>query len=323
MHILIVNNTQIPAKDYGGTERVIWWLGKELVRLGHTVTYLVAPGSSCPFARVLSYDAARPLNDQIPSGVDFIHCHFQPDAPFKKPYLITHHGNDSIVRTYDINTVFVSRNHAARHEAIAFVHNGLDPDDYGPIDLNHQRRHLLFMAYAKRPEKNLNGSKHVARLSGWPLAVVGGRRTLTNSLFSVKYHGFIGGDAKNKILQDSKAFLFPVRWHEPFGLAIIEALHFGCPVFGTTYGALPELIPDSVGFLSNSAQELASAIRHRLETFRPGICHTHVREQFTSAVMTRNYLNLYERVLAGQTLNPHPPRTADPFHRGQLLPFTK
>lgn len=53
MNILIVNNTPIPATKYDGTERIIWWLGRELNRLGHTITYLVGKGSSCPFAKVL------------------------------------------------------------------------------------------------------------------------------------------------------------------------------------------------------------------------------------------------------------------------------
>ena len=56
MHILIVNNTTIPAFKYGGTERIIWWLGKDLVKRGHKVTYLVESGSSCDFAAVIPYN---------------------------------------------------------------------------------------------------------------------------------------------------------------------------------------------------------------------------------------------------------------------------
>ena len=41
-----------------------------------------------------------------------------------------------------------------------------------------------------------------------------------------------------------------MRWHEPFGIALIEALYFGCPVFGTPYGSLPEIVEEGVqGFL--------------------------------------------------------------------------
>ena len=41
MHILIVNRSKIPVSAYGGAERIIWWLGKALVQMGHQVTYLV------------------------------------------------------------------------------------------------------------------------------------------------------------------------------------------------------------------------------------------------------------------------------------------
>ena len=35
---------------------------------------------------------------------------------------------------------------------------------------------------------------------------------------------------KGEILNSSKGLVFPVLWHEPFGLAIIESLYYGCPV---------------------------------------------------------------------------------------------
>ena len=55
MHILLVNHAPIPVFAYGGTERVVWDLGKQLVALGHRVSYLVPTGSHCDFAQVLSF----------------------------------------------------------------------------------------------------------------------------------------------------------------------------------------------------------------------------------------------------------------------------
>ncbi len=72
----------------------------------------------------------------------------------------------------------------------------------------------------------------------------------------------LGGEKKNQAIQNSQAILFPGLWHEPLGLAILESLYFGCPVFGTTYGSLPELISAERGFLSNSKSELVNAIRN-------------------------------------------------------------
>ena len=42
MNIVIASDKVIPAHLYGGVERVIWALGKELQLLGHHVTFLVS-----------------------------------------------------------------------------------------------------------------------------------------------------------------------------------------------------------------------------------------------------------------------------------------
>ena len=116
MHILIVNNTAIPALKYGGTERVIWWLGKALVKAGHQVSYLVAPGSSCPFAEVYPFDPAQPFNQQVPKdkGIDIIHLNHTVNETPLLPHLMTMHGNMNEQVPLPVNTVFVSRNHAER-----------------------------------------------------------------------------------------------------------------------------------------------------------------------------------------------------------------
>lgn len=45
MNITLVCGSLLPALRYGGTERVVWALGKELHRMGHRITFLAAPGS--------------------------------------------------------------------------------------------------------------------------------------------------------------------------------------------------------------------------------------------------------------------------------------
>ena len=320
MKILIVNNTVIPANQYGGTERIIWWLGKELVRLGHKVKYLVAQGSSCPFAEVFFLDKEKTLNEQIPEYIDLVHLHFQPEEKINKPYLVTHHGNYFSEEKFDINTVFVSRNHAGRNGSQAFVYNGIDIEDYGSVDFAYEREHLLFLGYAKRPEKNLRDCSYIARKTNNVLAIVGGKYKWFKWRPWLDYKGFLGGKSKNKILQKSKALLFPVRWHEPFGLAVIESLYFGAPVFGSQYGALPELVVEDVGFLSNSRKELVEAVR-ALDRFNAKKCHDYVCDLFTSKQMTVNYLDFYKKVLDGSTINPFLPARGENFFRETLLPF--
>ena len=78
MHILLINNSPIPVFGYGGTERVIWDLGKTLVQLGHRVSYLVPDGSSCDFGHVLPIRPDAPWEGQIPADVDIAHFQFNP-----------------------------------------------------------------------------------------------------------------------------------------------------------------------------------------------------------------------------------------------------
>ncbi|WP_019039391.1 glycosyltransferase [Psychroflexus tropicus] len=314
MHILIVNNTRIPVKYYGGTERLIWGLGKELVKLGHKVTYLVNKGSSSDFASVIYINYEIAIIDQIPEDIDLVHFHFTPaDLKFcKKPYIITIHGNYYNDNEFDKNVVFLSKNHANRYNSDSFVHNGLDWDDYSNPNFTIKRSGFHFLAKASWSVKNLKGAIDIIKKTKTEqLNVLGGRRLSERVLkmgpsyvFSTKvnFKGMVGGLEKENYLNRSKGLIFPVLWHEPFGLALIESLYFGCPVFGTPYGSLKEIINDDVGFLSNKTDELANAIL-KSEQFSPQTCHEYAYEIFNSKNMTLQYLNRYEKVIQGNTLN--------------------
>lgn len=313
MHVLIVNNTVIPALKYGGTERVIWWLGKELVRRGHKVTYMVEKGSTCPFANVIELNTNRPFNELVPADVDVIHLHHGVNETPTKPYIQTLHGNMNEQLVLHKNMVFVSANHATRFGSDIFVHNGIDPEDYGKPILDNQRGYIHFLGDAAWRVKNVRGAIKIASRAKLPLHVVGGVRfNVTQGwrfTFSsnVTFHGMKGGAEKNRIINQSKAMLFPVLWHEPFGIAIVESLYFGCPVFGTPYGSLPEIVTKEVGFLSNQSKELVNALQ-KVDDYNKRTCHDYVMAHFTSRQMTDKYLQFYEQVLNGNSLNNEHPQ---------------
>lgn len=314
MHVLIANNSVIPAVRYGGTERVIWYLGSELVRMGHKVTYLVAQGSHCNFANVLYYNPEQPLNQQIPADVDVVHLNFNPHQPIHKPYIVTMHGNTNDKALLDSNTVFVSQNHAQRYGSTSYVHNGLDWDDYGAVDLTNNRNYFHFLGDAAWRVKNIRGAIHVVLAAKHEqLAVLGGYRLNIRMGFRftasprIKFYGMVGGKKKLGLLQSSKGLIFPVRWNEPFGLAITESLYFGCPVLGTPYGSLPEIVIPEVGLLSAKANELTLAIQN-IETYSRKRCHEYACDCFNSKIMAQTYLQKYETVLNGESLNTNPPQ---------------
>lgn len=308
MKILIVNNTAIPAFKYGGTERVIWGLGKYLVAMGHEVTFLVAAGSSCPFAKVLVYNPSISLEKQIPADTDVVHIQFQMEEKLSVPYITTYHGNNNHPFTFDFNTVFISHNQAKRYHGNCVVYNGLDWNDYGKPQLTNQRRYVHFLANAAWKVKNVKGAIAISKMANEKLYVLGGHRFNFNMGIRltfdthVRFKGMVGGNEKNNYLQGSKAMIFPVLWHEPFGLAIIESLYFGCPVFGTTYGSLPELIVPQVGFTSNSMQALAEALKES-DSFSRKACHDYAVENFNAQKMAEGYIALYQKVMNGEKLH--------------------
>lgn len=314
MNILIVDSGIIPARKYGGTERVIWYLGKELSKMGHKVTYLVSKGSTCDFASVLFLDQNRKLSGQIPSSTDIVHLNFMSSEWIEKPYIVTIHGNCNDFREFDINTVFVSKNHASRFASDSFVYNGLDWDDYGNPDLLRKRNKFHFLGKAAWSVKNVAGAIDVIKATkNEELMVLGGHRLNLKMGFRftrssrIQFYGMVGCDEKNSLLQKSKGLIFPVRWNEPFGLALIESMFFGCPVFGTPYGSLPEIVNPEVGFLSNKADELVHEIE-RVDQFSRTQCHNYALEFFNSKVMAELYLEKYLKVLNGGKLNVRPPR---------------
>ncbi len=312
MNILIAHDNRIPVEKYGGTERVIWYLGYELAKLGHSVTYLVKEGSTCQFAKVKFIDFNLSLNEQIPENTDIVNLHFQPNEKIEFPHLITIHGNLPKETRFFANTNFVSENHAKRYGAEAFVYNGLNWNDYGLPDFGGQNNYVHFLGKAAWRVKNLEGAIKIAQKNKTRIKVLGGTRfnfkmgvrfTLTPK---AEFYGMVGADIKNEIVKHSKGLIFPVLWHEPFGLAIIESLYFGCPVLGTKYGSLPELINSEVGFLSNSFNELVEGFKN-IESFDRKKCHEYALENFNSKIMAMNYLNLYERILNGGKINKSAP----------------
>ncbi|WCM88115.1 glycosyltransferase [Acidovorax sp. NCPPB 3576] len=311
MHVLLVNNSPIPVYGYGGTERVIWDLGQMLVRLGHRVSYLVPEGSTCDFGAVLPIRPDAPWDSQIPADVDITHFQFNPRTEIGTPYLVTEHGNARKPKPLPRNTVFLSRDHAARYGSTEFVYNGLQWESYGAVDFARPRDHYHFLGKAAWRVKNVSGAIRVAKLAGVELDVLGGDRINFRRGFRwtlsrrIHFFGMVGGAQKTERLNASRGLIFPVRWHEPFGLAVIESLYFGCPVFSTPYGALPELVPAECGVLADNAGALAEAVR--ANRFDPRACHDHAVRHFGAERMARDYLRMYERVLAGETLNAQAP----------------
>ncbi|MDE6340144.1 MAG: glycosyltransferase [Muribaculaceae bacterium] len=309
MKILLMIDAVLPVEKYGGTERVAYGLGKYLSILGHSVSILCRKGSVCPFAKVVEMNPALPIEQQIPEDVDVVHFNnYTPSGAFTKPFVVTFHGNGVPAGLISPNSVFVSRNHANRHGCDSWVYNGLDWDDYGKPDLSKERSGFHFLGNAAWRVKNVKGAIDVVKaIPHETLEVMGGTRFNIKMgvrfTFSprIHFHGMVDNAAKSRIISRSKGLIFPVTWHEPFGLCLVESMYYGSPVFATPYGAIPELVTPDVGLLTNDSQEMIGHLKDA-GSFDPVKCHEYAADNFNAKVMAENYLKCYEKVLNGEKL---------------------
>jgi hypothetical protein len=333
MHIVLYKRGRIPIppRHYGGAERFIYWLGKTLVELGHRVTLIANERSQVPGAELLALDE-RERNPHawtrlIPATADIVHL--WDYTPVNKPYLFSVGGNGQVGEQFPVNTVFVSRRHAALHGSRHFVYSGVIPGDYRCSALRED--YAVFLAKARWKVKNLRGAITVARRAGLELRVIGSRnwplnlQRLLPPIRGVRYCGSITDEEKQELLSRARCLIFPVRWHEPFGLAVTEALASGAYVAATPYGSLPEIVTPETGVLSANADELADAVRNP-RRFNPQTCRERVvRGGFTALDSARSYLAYYERVLTrGSLVDPGEltPATQPGFVAKQPLPWT-
>src|SRR5262249_59920725 len=96
---------------------------------------------------------------------------------------------------------------------------------------------------------------HVLGSRNWPWNL----QRLLPTIRGVQYHGMVGGREKRKLLARARCLIFPVRYPEPFGVAVTEALVSGGYVVGTPHGALPGNVTPAVGQLSTAGRGLGEA----------------------------------------------------------------
>jgi glycosyltransferase involved in cell wall biosynthesis len=307
MHVAVASHQLLPAKGYGGPQRVVVALVRGLVALGHRVTLLAPPGTRVPEATVVAVPPkklADPalLAASVPRDAEILHAHYPlPRAPGSIPFIQTVHRNLKPGTTPNPNSVFLSRDHARRHQAATFVYNGLDPADYFFRRFPRRASQYDLFLGKLHSSKGYHWAVEAAKHTGHRLIVAGGWRPSFTG--SIKYVGEVDGTTKAALLARARCVWNPAEWDEPFGLVTIEALLSGTPVLGTHRGALPELITPEVGALCDTLDEMIAAAE-TIHTRDPGACRAHAERHFTHLVMAREYVRLYQCLLASGTLPP-------------------
>ena len=126
----------------------------------------------------------------------------------------------------------------------------------------------------------------------------------------VRWVGSVGGTAKTELLRTARAVLFPLRWDEPGGTAVVEALAAGVPVVAMRRGVLPELVEHGVtGLLADTEEEFLAHLE-RVDGLDRQACRETAEQRFSPAAMAARYERLYEKVLTRATATARTPPAA-------------
>ena len=122
------------------------------------------------------------------------------------------------------------------------------------------------------PEKGPHRAIAAARAVDVPLVLAGVIQPGQQAFFDrevaphidgdrVRFVGEVGGSAKRSLFARARGLLMPIRWDEPFGMVMVEALACGTPVIAFPEGAARELVIDGkTGFLVDDERAMADAI---------------------------------------------------------------
>jgi len=326
----------VPPRAYGGTELVVHSLAGALVRAGHEVAVFATADSRAPGLRAFFETPVWPpspysealhcrfaAREIARGGFDVVHAHlptllaFADDLDAPLVYTLHHAADPSLGRFYaaapPVRRVAISARQAALMEPPPHdvVHHGLDPRMYPSCGRGGDAALFLGrLAWVKAPELAVEA----ARRAGLPIVVAGRQHALDEApegwrasaldpalrAAGVEWIPEADLAAKRRLFARTRALLVPLRWEEPFGLVMIEALLAGCPVIAFPLGAAPEIVEEGVtGFLVEDTRQMAKALHRAASLDRAGI-QAIARRRFSAARMAAEYIEAYRAAIAGR-----------------------
>jgi glycosyltransferase involved in cell wall biosynthesis len=248
--------------------------------------------------------------------VDVVHSHFRHlldlAGNLPAPLVTTIHypldhapQNTTFLAHPTANYIAISQSQKAmvpQLNVVAQIYHGVPLEQF-PFE----RRQGEYLAFVGRvaPEKGLDSAINVARRTRRPLMIAAKVEPKHEKYFrqeiapqlgrhGIQFLGELRQADKLRLLRNARALLFPVRWQEPFGLVLIEALACGTPVIGFPLGAIPEIINDGiVGMIVSDESEMVRAVGIVPQISRQR-CRAHVRRHFSAAAMAARHVRTYQ-----------------------------
>jgi glycosyltransferase involved in cell wall biosynthesis len=280
---------EVPPAGYGGIEALCAELAQGLVDRGHEVTLIGAGRALTPAAFLATYAVppsdrlGEPLPEVIHAArtarlledrqVDIVHDHSLAGPLLAGgrtvPTVVTAHGPAvGEVGAY-YRVLFLGR---------------MNPEKGADLAIAAARaadRRLILAAKCNEPAER-----------AWFETVI---RPQVGT--GVEWIGEADGPTKKELLAKACCLLLPIRWEEPFGLVMVEAMACGTPVVALRRGSVPEVVADGVtGIICDDPAELPRAIG-RAGELSPASCRRRARQRFDVAVLAAGYEGVYRELL--------------------------
>ncbi len=332
----------VPPRKYGGTELFVAHLAEGLQKTGiDVVVYANGESTVGTEVRWLYERSQWPIEGEVFSSLadinhsawairdaeqhcDLIHVNNVPGLAMSRlsslPFVYTmHHVHDDLLSNFyryfpEIEYVTIS-DFQRRHESMPrmrTIHHGIDTNLY---TWNGGKREYLSFLGRIAPMKGTHLAIEAAKRAGIPLKIAGEVQPCFKNYWETqvkphvdgKFIEFIGEadlPAKNELLKNSIAMLFPIQWNEPFGLVMIEAMACGAPVIAFSGGAVEEVVAEGVsGYICKDVETMAARVQDAAKLKASDI-RRYVEQTFSIEKMTAQYAELFREVAAGAELLP-------------------
>ncbi len=210
-------------------------------------------------------------------------------ASYKKPNVITISNNQ--------------RKGFANINYLETIYNGVSLSEFEFCQ--KPRDYFLFMG-ALGEHKNPKDAILAAKKANVKLILAGGKKR--EPYFSkeikplidgkqIKYAGEVTGKKRTDLYKYARGFLFPIKWQEPFGLVMAEAMACGTPVIAYPNGAVPEIVKNKkTGFIVKNIGEMVKAIKN-IDKIEREKCREQVEKYFSVKKMVDDYEKIIKKLI--------------------------
>lgn len=278
-----------------------------------TNPYLVLPHYYHCFKQANKFDLIHNHNDEF--------AYLFTDL-IKTPVVHTLHGSfyekevkkekkEMLKDFYYQNFISISKSQQKSLKDIKFmanIYNGVNLKDF---KFEAKRGDYLFWIGRITYKKGASDAIKVAKNLGMRLVIAGSidpaeRDYLEREVLSqvdgekIIFAGEVGLKRKAELFRNAACSIFPIHWHEPFGLVMAESMACGTPVVAYDKGAAREVVRNNLtGFVvppKKGIEGLSEAVEKSVTIDRP-VCREHVKESFTVEKMTDKYERIYKKLL--------------------------